>query len=379
MENLNKNTVIHIITSLQDGGAEGVLSRLCLYDKASTHIVISLMDKGKYGPILEAANIEVHTLEIPRGKIRINSLIKLYKIIKSKKPALVQTWMYHSDLLGVLIAKIAGVKKIYWNIRNSDLDPSVSTLSTIWIVKVCALLSHVLPSKVIVCARRAADMHKQLGYAAAKMVTITNGYDLSVFKPDPELGIRTRAELGLTAEQPVIGFVARYDPQKDHAALLAALSQLKSRAITPTCLLIGKGMDQDNVTITTEIRRHNLSDSVRLLGRRTDIPALMNVLDLHVMSSAFGEGFPNVLAEAMACGTPCVSTDVGDAADIIGETGRIAPPRNPDALARAIEEMLAIRGTEQWPVVRHSAVTRIQESFKIESMIRQYHDAWNTA
>lgn len=372
-------TILHIITGLNDGGAEAVLYRLCTADHCHKHHVISLMDRGKYGPMLEAAGIPVTTIGLPRGKVTLAGFRRLRRAIRDLNPDAVQTWMYHADLLGGLAARLAGVRNVTWGIHHTTLDPKQSPRSTILVAKACALLSRNIPRRIICCAERSREVHAGLGYDAGRMRVIPNGYDLSVFQPDPTAGAALRRDLGLTADARVIGFVARFDPQKDHQTLLQALAVLRARGMAPICLLIGTGLSPENQQLAAWIAETVPGDQIRLLGRRSDIPAVMNALDLHVMSSAFGEAFPNVLAEAMACGTPCVSTDVGDAAAIVGATGRIVPPSNPAALAGAIAEMLAARDAPDWPARRAAARAHVAENFSLARMIDAYHGVWNEA
>lgn len=215
-----------------------------------------------------------------------------------------------------------------------------------------------------------------MGYDAGRMVVIPNGYNLSQFRPDPEARAAVRAELGIAPDVPLIGLVARFDPQKDHRNLLQALAILKGRGTAPLCLLVGTGMEEGNQALAAMIGEAGVGDHLHLLGKRTDIPAVMNALDLHVMSSAFGEAFPNVLSEAMACGTPCVSTDVGDAALIVGDTGWIVPPRAPAALADAVEAALAESRSSQWGARQEAARARIEENFGIGVMVERYRAVW---
>ncbi|MBB5281786.1 glycosyltransferase involved in cell wall biosynthesis [Pacificimonas flava] len=216
-----------------------------------------------------------------------------------------------------------------------------------------------------------------MGYDNRKMIVIPNGYDLSVFSPDPSDRREIRERLGIPAASVAIGFVARFDPQKDHRTLLQALSEVKSAGVKILCLLVGQGLDDANEDIRAQMGALGLTtDEIRLLGRRNDIPAVMNALDVHVMSSSSGEAFPNVLAEAMACGTPCVSTNVGDAADIIGDTGWLVPPRSPSHLAEAIRNALSEVGGSGWDKRRAAARHRVLENFPMEKMVKRFHDAW---
>jgi glycosyltransferase involved in cell wall biosynthesis len=141
-------------------------------------------------------------------------------------------------------------------------------------------------------------------------------------------------------------------------------------------VLAGTGCSDDNAALVAQIKDHGFQGAVRLLGRRGDIPAIMNALDLHVLSSR-SEAFPNVVAEAMACGTPCVVTDVGDAALIVGNTGWVVPPRDPERLAEAIVEALRERtDAKQWQSRSRAARQRILNEFSLEDMVERYHRVW---
>jgi glycosyltransferase involved in cell wall biosynthesis len=374
---VNEDLVLHVITGLNDGGAEAALFRLCTHDKKLRHHVVSLMGAGKYGPLLQQAGIDVSCLNMPRGRVSFAGLQQLWRLVQTTRPAVVQTWMYHGDLVGGIAARLAGVSNVSWGIHNTVLVRGESTATTIMVAKLCAMLSRLVPRRIVCCAERARAVHVDLGYDRGRMRVIPNGYDLSVFQPDQRAGAKLRTDLGLRPDGPLVGFVARYDSQKDHATLFRSLALLKARDQQPTCLLVGAGMTPDNQALTSMLDAHGLTDRVHLLGRRDDIPAVMSALDLHIMSSS-AEAFPNVLAEAMACGTPCVSTDVGDAATIVGDTGWIVPIRQPEALASAILEALALRHTEQWQDRRLAARARIIDNFAIARMVGRYHEAWRS-
>lgn len=367
--------ILHIISGLSDGGAEAVLYRLCRYDTASRHHVVTLMDGGKYGPLLEAQGIQVTCLNMPRGRFTLSGGWQLWRLIRKIRPNAVQTWMYHADLIGGTICLLAGKRNVSWGIHHSSLDSSGTARSTLAVARLCAWLSRIVPRNIICCAQKSADVHAAYGYDAGRIHVVPNGYDLSEYRPDPAASYGLRNQLGLTLDAAVIGFVARFNPLKDHDNLLAALGLLRARGFTPICLLVGDGMTADNRALVERIAALGLSDQVCLLGRRSDIPAVMNALDLHVMSS-LSEAFPNVLAEAMACGTPCVSTDVGDAAAIVGETGIIVPPSDPEALAAAIETFLPELVHPSW-VERCAAARRhVETHFSIERMVENYHALW---
>lgn len=380
MGNFKQKKVLHIITGLGDGGAEGVLTRLCIHGKFVNHEVISLMDKGKYGSMLEHANVRVYCLGMNPGKPSLFKLLKLMKLIRKIKPDIVQTWMYHSDFLGGLAAKFTGVKQIFWGIRHSTLDKNKAKRSTILIAHLCARLSPFIPNKIVCCAYKALHVHTEIGYQKDKMVVIANGYDLTRFKLDSSLGLALRKEFDIGEHEFLIGKVGRFDPFKDHSNLLNAMSILMKQGLAFRCILVGKDLTANNTELYDKIVELGLIDRVILAGQRTDIPAVMNALDLHVLSSS-SEAFPNVLAEAMACGTPCVSTDVGDAKEIISKFGWIVPSQNSNELAKSIfyAQVEKQDDINKWEQRRQQSIDHISSKFSLQIMVDSFYRVWEIA
>lgn len=369
--------IIHVITGLNDGGAEGVLSRLCINDKNNKHVVISLMGEGKYGSILQGSGIKVYTLELIPNKPSILKFFKLIKILKLENPDLVQTWMYHADLFGGLAARLSGINKVYWGLRHSNLTPGTVKKSTIYIAKICGLLSKFIPKKIISCSQKAVISHTDFGYDKTKFIVIPNGYDLSQLVAPPASVVELQKDLDINPNTFVIGMVGRFDPQKDHFNLISALKIVKENFQDFKCILAGAGMDSNNEVLMEWIEGNLLAENIILLGKRIDIPVIMSCLDIHVLSS-LGEAFPNVLAEAMACGTPCVTTDVGDASYIVGDTGWIVEPKNSKALAGEIANAIMEKKLceDTWMNRKKSAQQRINANFSIQSMIEKYDTSW---
>lgn len=368
--------ILHIITSLADGGAEGVLYRLAAHDSLDTHHVVCLTGEGKYGPLLRRADIAVSTLDMPRGHPTFRGLIGLWRVMRSWRAEVIQTWMYHADLLGGLAGRLAGLP-VVWGIRNTTLDAGRSSRATIRVAKLCARLSRWLPARIVACAQAAVRVHAALGYDAKRMVVIPNGYDLSRFRPDPAARQRLRAQWGVADDEPVLGMVARRDPQKDHVNLIQALARLQACVREFRVVLVGTGITTDNRELVQALDEAGLSRRTQLLGPQPDVPAVMAALDVHVLSSAYGEAFPNVLAEAMACGTPCVATDVGDAALIVGDTGWLVPPGDAEALADALAAAIdAWRAQADWRLRQQRARARIHDEFGLDAMVARYRAVW---
>jgi glycosyltransferase involved in cell wall biosynthesis len=370
--------LIHVITSLSDGGAEAVLYHLCKHDHTNRHHVVSLSGLGKYGPKLKELGVTVTSLNISMVRQSPLAFIRLVKLVIREKPDAVQTWMYHADLFGGLAVRIAGLKSVFWGIHNTTLETGNSKSTSIWIAKMLAKLSWWMPTKIVVCAQRAIDVHEAFGYDRRKMCFIPNGYDLADFKPTSDSHSEFRVSLNSNLLAPLIGMVARFHPQKDHSNLLDALSILRARGIKFHCVLVGTEMNSFNKEIINWIDQRGLGDYIYLLGQRDDIPVIMNAIDLHLLSSS-SEAFPNVVCEAMACGTPCVVTDVGDAAYIVGDTGWVVPPSDPAALAAAIEAAIKELKGPNWQNRTQSARNRIQENFSIERMVNEYNRLWKAS
>lgn len=371
--------VLHVITGLGDGGAEAVLYRLCLFDKDNHHIVISLMDEGKYGPLLEQAGINVECLGLSSFKTILKTLINLRSRIKSHRPDVVQTWMFHGDLVGGISARLAGVRNVVWGVHHTTLVKGESKRSTILIAKMNAFLSHFIPKKIIYCAEKSREVQESIGFDKSKGTVTHNGYDICNFKPDFAARLAFRKELGVSEDVFLIGHVGRFSPYKDYPTLFKAFNQVAQKRVSAKFVLVGSGLDEKNTELLDLIPSWLNKDNLYLLDRRADIPYVMNGIDLFVLSSTT-EAFPNVLNEAMACSTPCVTTDVGDASVIVDATGWIADSGKPEQLADAIE--LAVEESEKnscaWAKRKDETRNRIVENFSIEKMMISYQKVWSS-
>ncbi len=367
--------VLHIITGLGDGGAEHALFKICKYDTSNKHIVVSLKGPGKYYLSLKKIGIEVYFLNL--NFFSFFKFIILIKLIRSIKPDIVQTWLVHADFIGGIAAKLSGFSKILWNIRYSNIETGKAKLTTIIIIKILAFLSYLIPKTIITVSKKAKKIYEIEGYNKQIIKFIPNGYDLSILKENKYEKINFRKKINHKKNIPLIGKVARYDPQKDHLNLLNALFLIRNKKIDFKCILVGFNINKKNLELVSNIKKLNLSNHVKLLGQKKNISEVMNALDLHILSSRYGEGFPNVIAESMACGTPCIVTDVGDSAYIVGKTGWIVPPKNSVELARAIELAFLEKDTSNWRKRSISARLRIKKKFSITQMINLYNKIWS--
>jgi len=372
--------VLHIITGISSGGAETVLCRLTAADKDNTHQIVSLTDCRASETSNGFGDVPVLTLHMSRGRRVVKGLLILYRLIRSSKPDVVQTWMYHADLVGGAIARLGGRRQVVWGIRNYSLDSRKTSFSTRVVAWLCGVLSRMVPHKIVSCAHHAVQAHVEIGFDRKKMVVIPNGYDLTELAPSPAARARRRTEWGIGSDTLLFGMVARWDPLKDHANLIRGLAHLQKQLSEEwCCILIGSGMTDSNSEAARLLEQWGLRPRVRLLGSSSDIASVMNALDIHVLSSA-GEAFPNVVAEAMACGTPCVVTDVGDAALIVGDTGWVVPPGDSIGLGCALlQAATELRGSEDWRLRKAAARQRIVANFSLEKMVHAYRSVWEEA
>lgn len=338
--------ICHVITGLPVGGAQTVLHQLIQHQiaKGWTVAVCSLTEIGEVGERLQQLGVAVHALGMSRHWPNPVDLLRLRNWLKAQRPDIAQTWLYHGDLLGGVAARLAGVPNVFWNLRQTDLHPQGSRRSTILVAKLCAALSRRIPDKIVCCAEAARTLHAQIGYDATRMVVIGNGVDTSIFQPNSASAKAVRTELGVSADAKVVGLVARYHPQKDHKSFIEAAGRVQSRIPDAVFVMCGEDVTSDNDELAAMIKHMPRPDQVRLLGIRADLPALYSAFDMCVSSSAFGEGFSNIIIEAMACETPCAVTNVGDSWTIVGDTGWQVPRRDPPALAEAMFDALLAPG-----------------------------------
>ena len=364
--------VTHIITGLPRGGAQTVLAylvRSCDSDRF-TMSVVSLTELGAVGEQLVNDSIPVRALGLDRRRPSPVRLARLIAWLRRDRPALVQTWLYHGDLLGGIAARIAGIP-VLWNIRQTDLQPATTRRSTVWTARACARVSGLVPSRIVCCSEATLRVHCNMGYDRARMVVVPNGVDLMRFRPNASRRATLREACGIAADAPVIGSVARFHPQKDHRTLVQAAAELLRRRPNVHFVLCGEKVDAANDELAGWIDAQGLREHFHLLGLRDDVPTLTAGFDVATSTSSYGEGFNNVLAEAMACGVPCVTTDVGDAAAIVGSTGWVVPPADPRALAHAWDVALSSS-----PLAGVAARARAEQEFSLAARIDRYQDIY---
>lgn len=335
--------------------------------------VVSLLPNGPVGTRIQALGVPVRSLDMRRGITSAAAFTQMLRILRRNRPDVVQTWMWHSDLVGGLAAKALAIP-VVWGVRGVTQGPGAKRLThlAVW---ACARLSRRVPNRIVACDEASMRAHLHLGYDPAKMLVIPNAFDLDTYRPDPESRSSVRAELHLGERTPIVGLVARFHPYKDHQTFTKAAALLAARLPDVRFILCGDGVTSANLYLASWIEAAGLGDRMLLLGPRSDVPRLLAAFDIAV-SSSHTEGFPNVIGEAMACGVPCVVTDVGDSARIVDDAGRVVPRQDPIALAGACYELLTASCTDRAELGKR-ARQRIARNFDLPRIATQYRDLYH--
>lgn len=361
--------IVHVITGLGSGGAENMLLKLLRHsDKNSYyHEVISLTDNGILGEQIKREGVKVNTLNINSKNI-FQSLLTSRKICKDFD--IVNTWLYHADIFGFLLAKVLLKKKLIWNIRHSNLEAGANKKSTLRIVKLNSLISKFVDA-ITYNSKSAFKSHTRIGFGNRNYYLVPNGFELEVFKESKNSRIQVRKELGLDQETKVIITVGRWNIQKDYYTLIKALHNLKQIKSDYKMIMVGKDLDASNNELKNLINEYDLNKNIILLGRRLDIPNLLSASDIYI-SSSLGESFSNSIGEAMSCGLPCIVTDVGDSKEIVGTNGLVVEKQNPLKMSQALNNLL---GRD---IDRKQARMHIKERYDITKVTKIFEEIYQS-
>jgi glycosyltransferase involved in cell wall biosynthesis len=373
---MGKLRVVHIINSLSFGGAEAMLCALLSRTDREDFdpYVICLINDTKLAAPVKALGIPIATMGMrpnvpdPRGPVR------LVRHLRKLKPDLVQTWMDHSNLIGGVAARMASAAKVVWGIHHSHHVPGLTKRSTLMTVAACARLSRRVPDRIVCCSEHAQKLYNASGFAPQRMTVIPNGFDTDLFRPDNEARLAIRQEMGLGPDAVLIGLVARYDPFKDHANFIMAAGIVAKQFPNVHFVMCGNGVDTNNATLSALIVAQGLTGRAHMLGQRKDVARIHAALDI-AASSSITEAFPLAVGEAMSCGVPCVATNVGDSAMMIGSAGIIVPPSDSQALADGWAKLLRLDSSERQQLGAE-ARKRVRELFDLVAVTHRYESLY---
>jgi len=299
----------------------------------------------------------------------IRFVFRFIKLLKALQPDILYSFLPDANIVGLVAGRLSGVKRIVWGVRASNMDVSRYD----WLARISLRLSAFLsrfPDAIIANSFGGIKFHRNIGYNTNRMMIIQNGIDIDRFKPDHSAGLRVRDEWSIDEKKVLIGLVGRLDPMKDHTTFLQAVKTFDKEERSVRFVCIGYGKEPYKSEIHSLCRRLGLDGSLIWTGERYDMNVVYNAMDIVTSSSSFGEGFPNVIGEAMACGVPCVVTDVGDSAIIVGETGIVVPPKDPQALADGWRSMLKRLNDKSYSI-KEKARARIVSHYNSEIFIQK--------
>lgn len=362
--------IIHIVSGLGLGGAETLLYRLLTVwsgSEEAEHVVISLRNNCSFD--FSILNIKCYIFDLSSPLSAVRALWHLRKFLSVESPDLIHAWMYHGCLVAWLLS--GSNVPVVWGIHHSLHDLSNEKLSIKLIIKGCSYISHLLQIRRIIYVSEASRAHHvKYGYAKDKSVVIPNGFDCTTFNVNIEAGSRIRASLGIDDDRWVLGSFGRYHPVKNHRLLFESFALALVSFPRLILLLAGTGLESNNKILMDLLMEYGIKDRVFLLGPRSDMADLYNALNVYVLSSK-SESFPNVLGEALACGVPCITTNVGDAEKILGGHGIIIEHHNADSLSKAFLDYLGLDVNSRKAMGMHGR-EHIVNSFSIESVSKKY-------
>ena len=367
--------LLHAITSTGLGGAQSMLVRLLTHGEQTfdgyEQSVLSLMSPGDLARQLDEAGVAVHTLAMGAGLPRPSVVPRLVDTARRAAPDLIVGWMHHGGLAAWYAAKLHRPRRpVIWNLRHSLGGMAHEKRLTRLVLQHMRRLSpHV--DAIVYNSYAARSQYKAIGFADAHAVVIPNGFDCDLLRPRADARARLSQIFGIDPGRLVIGMVARYHPMKDPAALIEAVRRLRDCGHDAHLLVVGTGMDGLARHIDPALAAALPPTRITFSDQRLDVADWLPGLDVLALPSAWGEGFPNILGEAMACGVPCVATDVGDADHVLGSFGRLVPPRDPEALCAALAEICKL-SPEARRRLGHAGRERVRSNFSIAAVAARY-------
>ena len=360
--------VVILARQLASGGAERQLVALAigLKERGRDIHVVLFYGGGVLDAELIAAGVSVHFIE-KRGRWDVvGFLYRLVAVLHRLKPEVIYSFLDLPNILATVLRQFVGTPRLVWSIRAAGMEMRHYDWLTRAIPWVEARLSG-RSDLIIANSHAGAGWAIRRGFPADRMCVVQNGIDTVRFRPDTAGRSRVRADWGVGESTRLIGLTARLDPMKDHQGFLTACGALATAHEDLHFVCVGNGLVAYQAELTELARRLGIAHRVIWAGARQDMPAIHSALDVECSASAFGEGFSNAIGEAMACGVPCVVTDVGDSARIVGELGEVVPPRDSNALAHALMRML--ERVRQEPDLARRVRQRIENKFSLEQMV----------
>lgn len=369
--------ILHSITSLNVGGAQHMLLRYirALTNHNCSSAILALMTKGVLEPHARLLGADIYSAGMIQSRPSIAAIPKIKSATARARPDVIHGWMYHGNIAGSLGSRLTRRSPVVWSIHHSIDDLTNEKQLSRWLIRLSAFLSY-STFAISYCSATSARQHEKLGFDPSKTVVIPNGTDCDIFKPQSDARRRLGRMLGIPADRFIIGTIGRSHPMKDHCALVRALDRLLKDGLNVQGLLVGHGHEEGKAHELA--RQLGIAERISILGPRDDVADLTPGLDIFVLSSAWGEAFSLALAEAMACGVPSVTTDVGDNAYLLGDRDAVAPPGDVDALTQILKRLVLLEQDER-KKLGVAARQRVVNNFSLRSYVDQHMKIYSAA
>jgi len=370
---------LFLTRSLNCGGSQRQLVALVqsLAQRNAAVAVATLYDGGLLHAELQATATPLFSLNKQTRWDLVRCLVRLVKLVRRIRPIVLHGYLGTANILAVLAKMAVPSVTVVWGIRASNMDLRRYGWLDRMLYRLESRLSRFC-DLIIVNSERGLDYAVAQGFPVEKMLCIPNGIDTERFKPDVEAGLRFRRKLGIQDGVPLIGLVGRIDPMKGHGTFLAAAASLIAAGERARFVCVGDGDAQLKEQLRSQADRLGIADLVSWIDEHDPIEEVYNGLDLPTSCSSYGEGFSNAVAEAMACGRPCVVTDVGDARRIVGDTGTIVQPDRSDELVAAWRDFLSL-GQSERAQLGDAARDRIVLRFGLDRLVEASFSALTLA
>ena len=376
---------MHVINSLNKGGAEGNLYRLCKFHKQKYKnnidiSILTLISNGFYETELKKLGINIFSLNLSRYYMFfkfIKKILILRKFIKESNPDVIQSWMYHSNFITLFIQS-KFYRKLFWNIRHSELNTQISKKMTILLSIICGLFSKYLPKKIIYCSEKSIEFHQNNHfYSKNKTVLIYNGCNYKTYFPSKNLRYNFRKRNKICNSDIVIGYAGRYAKQKNIFSMLLAFSKISKIHNNIFLYMVGKDISPQNKELINYVSKLKVSKKVRYIKEQKSLIEFYNGIDFLLLTS-HSESFPNVIAESMLCSTPVLSSDAGCSKKIINNFGFVMNKNDHETIFKNLQKTIFTFNNKKkgWNSIKKNSRLHIKNNFSITNMANSYLNNW---
>lgn len=360
--------ILFFIRSLNAGGAERqlVVTAKGLAEQGYNVTVLTFYSGGFYAAEFTGTKVQLLSLHKKGRWDLLSFFYRLFSVLREQSPDVIYSFLGTANILAVLLRPFISPMRVVWGVRASNMDlEKYDWLTRLGYWVECRLARFA--DTIIANSYAGLDYAVTHGFPRKKMIVIPNGIDTKTFHPDKSAGKSLREIWGVAEDELLIGVVGRIDPMKGHSTFLEAAAMIKQQYSRVRFVCVGSGEVMYEESMQRQSTELGLDNVLIWAGRQSDMVAVYNALDI-TSSSSYGEGFPNVIGEAMACGALCVVTDVGDSALLVGETGLVVPAKDSKGLSVAWSEMLLL-GNEKFEDLSIDVRQRVINEFSVSALL----------